>query len=132
MIKLYKAKNLEEFDKIAQDFSKSLNKNDIIFLEGDLGSGKTQFVKNIAKVLGIKKMVTSPTFNIIKEYDEKLCHVDAYRLNNEYIEIDEYLNNDYIVCIEWAEYLLNNIKPNYIIKINYLEQGREIKIIKGE
>ena len=132
MIKLYNAKNLEEFNKIAQDFSKSLNKNDIIFLEGDLGSGKTQFVKNIAKVLGIKKMVTSPTFNIIKEYDEKLCHVDAYRLNNEYIELDEYLSNDYIVCIEWAECLSNNIKPNYIIKINYLDQGREIKIIKGE
>ena len=132
MKKLYKVNSLEEFNELAIKFSQTLKKNDIIFFEGDLGTGKTQFVKMIAKVLGIKKTITSPTFNIIKEYEDKLCHVDAYRLNQEYIELDDYLNQDYIVCIEWPECMLNKIKPNYIIKINYIENGREITIIKGE
>jgi tRNA threonylcarbamoyladenosine biosynthesis protein TsaE len=96
-------------------------------LFGDLGSGKTQFVKGICKYFNVNDTVNSPTFIIVNEYkgkdstsgkDLKLNHFDLYRLKNvkELSEtgIDNYVSNDSVCIIEWAEladeYFRGNIK----------------------
>lgn len=127
-MKKIKTKSEEELIKVAFDFSSFLKPRNIIFLQGELGAGKTTFVKGIAKYLGITKPITSPTYTIIKEYDGLLCHIDAYRINQEDIGLDYYLKKNYIIVVEWSANLENYIKPNYIIQIDYLENGREVTI----
>ena len=80
----------------------------VICLNGELGSGKTVFVKGFAKALGIKETITSPTFSLIKEYHEgemPLFHLDVYRMedSNENIGLNDYLNQDGVCVIEWPE-----------------------------
>ena len=80
----------------------------VICLNGELGSGKTVFVKGFAKALGIKETITSPTFSLVKEYHEgemPLFHLDVYRMedSNENIGLNDYLNQDGVCIIEWPE-----------------------------
>lgn len=82
----------------------------IFGFSGELGAGKTQLVKGIARGIGIEQVITSPTFAIINEYTlprAKFAHIDLYRLNGAddiaRIGLDEYLNGEYIVAIEWAD-----------------------------
>ena len=87
------------------------NKASIIFLEGDLGTGKTTLVKEILKSLGLSEPVTSPTFTIIEPYlikDKKIYHIDLYRIESrkelEVLGIEEYsAENDCLIFIEWPE-----------------------------
>ncbi|QQS60395.1 tRNA (adenosine(37)-N6)-threonylcarbamoyltransferase complex ATPase subunit type 1 TsaE [Candidatus Falkowbacteria bacterium] len=99
--------------KIAFDFAKKLKGGETIGLIGDLGAGKTAFVKGLAKGLGIKKAITSPTFVVMKVYPVKhttikhLVHVDAYRVRTATsltaIGLEDYIkSNDSVVVIEWA------------------------------
>ena len=81
---------------------------DVIALRGDLGAGKTTFVGGVAKALGTRDEVISPTFNIMKCYfDAKpaLYHIDAYRLEGQMIEIglDEAIEGDGVSFIEWPD-----------------------------
>lgn len=139
------SKSLEETEKIARDFiEKEFLRNEsdaiIVGLYGDLGSGKTAFTQAVAKYLGVKEVVTSPTFVIEKIYKLKgghfdhLIHIDAYRLKSG----DELLrlgweeiakNPKNIIFVEWpervAEILPNNIKKIYFFFIN--ENTREIE-----
>src|SRR5574344_117106 len=73
----------EETIELAENIESEKFPNMVICLEGELGSGKTLFTKAFARSMGIKENITSPTFNIIKEYDGemKLFHMDVYRLN---------------------------------------------------
>jgi tRNA threonylcarbamoyladenosine biosynthesis protein TsaE len=111
---------LEELPKFAQDFVKKLPQDaresaHVVGLKGNLGAGKTAFVQNLAKVLGVKEVVTSPTFVIAQSYAtnhpvfKKLVHIDAYRLENETkdtIGLADYLNDPQnLVLIEWPAYL---------------------------
>ena len=111
-------KNLEELDIFTQGFLDNLIMKDtatIIPLSGDLGAGKTTFVKSIAQHLDIKEEVTSPTFVIQKEYEipghslfKKLIHIDAYRLESkselEYLKwIDNINTPENLIFIEWPE-----------------------------
>lgn len=80
----------------------------VICLDGELGSGKTVFVKGFAKALGITETVTSPTFSLVKEYPDgelPLFHMDVYRLDDskEDFGLDDYLNQDGVCIIEWPE-----------------------------
>jgi len=80
----------------------------VICLNGELGSGKTVFVKGFAKALGIKETVTSPTFSLVKEYHDgemPLFHMDVYRMEDskENFGLDDYLNQDGVCIIEWPE-----------------------------
>ncbi len=128
-MKKVKIKNEEELIKLAFDFSSFLKGNEIIFLKGELGAGKTTFVKGVAKYLKIKDPITSPTFNIIKEYENKLCHIDAYRVFKEDIGIDYYIDNNYLIFIEWADNL-EFINYDYLIEIKYIPEGREVSIFE--
>lgn len=98
-----------------------LRKGDVVRLDGELGAGKTTFVKGLAKGLGIKAEVSSPTFIMLNEYPGEipLFHFDAYRLSNaeQFISLgfDEYLNGEGIVVIEWGR----NIEGMFIGIIEY-------------
>ena len=106
---IYKTKNEKETISVADSFAKKLRGGEVILLYGNLGAGKTVFAKGVAKGLGIKGVVKSPTFNLMKCYKGKinLCHVDAYRLENldDLLDIglEDYVDNDTIIIVEWAE-----------------------------
>lgn len=116
-----------------------LERGDVITLEGDLGAGKTTFTKGIAKGLGVKRAVTSPTFMIIKEYDGELpfYHMDAYRLehSDEDIGFDEYFYGDGISVVEWASFIEDYLpEERLMIKIEHVntEKRKLTMIPKGK
>jgi tRNA threonylcarbamoyladenosine biosynthesis protein TsaE len=132
--------------KLAKKYSKHFKGGEVILLQGNLGAGKTVFVKGIAQGLGIKKRITSPTFVLMKVYDveprihsgiKTLIHVDAYRVELKdliNIGLEEYLNKkDAVVVIEWGEKMEKYLKKYKIkfkiIKIKILgENKRELNI----
>jgi len=94
--------------ELAQNIESEKFPNMVICLEGDLGSGKTVFTKGFAQALEITEEVTSPTFNIIKEYttgELPLYHMDVYRLDGKVddLGIEEYFTKKGITIIEWSD-----------------------------
>ena len=112
----------EETFLVGKELAKSLKNGDIVTITGDLGVGKTVFVRGIAEGLGVNDYITSPTFNIVNQYQgEKLLnHFDVYRVNDEESLFDigfyEYINGDGISVIEWAD-LISDILPDKLIEI---------------
>ena len=108
---------------LGSEFAKKLKIGDCVILSGELGSGKTIFVKGLAIGLNIDKIITSPTFTIIKEYTFKekyfLYHIDLYRITDDtnrwnLLDIDNYLfPENGITVIEWGENLINKLKSDY-------------------
>ena len=93
-----------------REFAKGLRAGDVVAVYGELGSGKTRFIKGICEGLGVKGHVVSPTFTIVTEYDSSagsIYHFDFYRLQStrelREIGFDEYLNGEGICVIEWAD-----------------------------
>lgn len=110
----------------------------VIELIGDVGAGKTTFVRGLAEGLGIKEPVTSPSFTISKSYalpdGRTLTHYDFYRLNDPGLmaeDLAEKLNDKNIVIIEWGESVANILPPNHVkISINYNDDNtREVTIL---
>ena len=139
-MKEYIVKNLKDTDKVAQILAESLKGGETIALTGNLGSGKTAFVKALAKALGIKENITSPTFVLLKVYNinyksvNKFVHVDCYRLRGQEdlfdIGLGDYLNYDnIIVALEWADKIVNLPKNTIFVDIKIVDKDkRSIKI----
>jgi tRNA threonylcarbamoyladenosine biosynthesis protein TsaE len=141
----YISKTEIETYQIAAKIAKKLKGGEIIALEGDLGAGKTTFVRGLARAFGIKQNVTSPTFVLMKIYEignkkyeiRNLVHVDCYRLDEVqelfYLGIEEYLNKPaMVVIIEWADKIrvyLRNFKKIKWIKIINKDNKQRIFII---
>lgn len=133
----YITKNDEETKQVAgKIIEKYLDKKTtVIFLSGELGAGKTVFVKGLARKLGIQKQVESPTFIFVREYHSEipLYHFDLYRINNT-DELDElgffdYLGKNGIIAIEWAEKAEDLIKPDIKVQIKKVGKNeREIVV----
>jgi tRNA threonylcarbamoyladenosine biosynthesis protein TsaE len=129
--------DIEETDKFAEKLSRIVEKTGgLICLYGDIGAGKTTFVKHLAKYLEIQEKVTSPSFVILNEYHSgkiSLYHFDLYRLEREGLEtildeLHEYTENEKaLAIIEWAEFSSGDLPPERLeIEIKYLsETGRE-------
>ncbi len=117
--------------ELAQNFESEKFPNMIICLNGDLGSGKTLFTKAFANALGVQESVTSPTFNIIKEYDGELplYHMDVYRLegNSDNALIEEYFNKGGVVIIEWAN-MVKDILPEHRLDIKIKIIGENSRV----
>jgi tRNA threonylcarbamoyladenosine biosynthesis protein TsaE len=119
----------EETLEIAKRLSEKVKKSDVVTLEGDLGAGKTTFTKGLAKGLGIKRNVNSPTFTIIKEYKDgrlPLYHMDVYRLEDadEDLGFDEYFHGDGITVVEWAHLIEDQLPSERLdIKILYVNDS---------
>ena len=129
-----------ETKNIALEFSKDLKNGDVVILNGNLGTGKTFFVKEVGKLFGTNN-VSSPTFALVNEYSGriKIYHFDFYRIekSDELFDIgfNDYLNdNEAVIFIEWGE-LFSEILPEkrYEIKITLNEDfSRTFKISKYE
>lgn len=131
-------KGLKETEKLANDFAAELIGGEVVLLNGDLGAGKTTFTQFVFAALGVKEVVNSPTFAILKSYQGKfkLHHFDTYRITfEEAIEagFDEIFNEkDSIIFVEWSENI-SPLLPEKTIKVNikYInENEREFEIIK--
>lgn len=128
--------------EIAKNFAKNLQSSEIILLQGELGAGKTLFVKSVAKSLGCNDAVSSPTFTIMQTYSDgkfPLYHFDLYRIKN-ILELDnigffDYIEETGIKFIEWPEIILETITKisHIIITIKKLDKDkREIIIEENE
>ena len=121
----YKYTSRNEIDtmELAENIESEKFPGMIICLDGELGSGKTVFVKGFAKSLGITENITSPTFNIVKEYESgemKLNHMDVYRIEDtdETIAFNDYFKGDGVTIIEWAE-LIEDKLPDERLEIKF-------------
>ena len=135
--------SLEDTKNLGQEIAKEILKRKdksafIVFLDGDLGTGKTTLVKEIIFALGIKEKVKSPTFTIIEPYElnnKNIYHIDLYRINDpselEIIGLREYLNeSEAIIFIEWPEKSFGFLKKfNLKISLKHSsEKERKCKI----
>ncbi|MCR4581580.1 MAG: tRNA (adenosine(37)-N6)-threonylcarbamoyltransferase complex ATPase subunit type 1 TsaE [Bacilli bacterium] len=108
----------------------------VICLNGDLGSGKTLFVKGFASSLGLTENITSPTFNIVKEYDGgemKLNHMDVYRIDDtdQTIDFEDYFNQDAVTIIEWAELIQDKLPRERLdITIKIVNENTRVFVFK--
>lgn len=138
---------LEHVDIFAKEILKKVegvhttHKATVVFLSGDLGSGKTTTTKAVAKALGVQEDVTSPTFVILKRYRigeniinkkfENLIHIDAYRLKSyselEKIKFEEYLTDEKnVIFIEWPEMVENEkLTPDVTVMFKHVEKEGE-------
>ena len=111
--------------EVAQNLEAEKFPNMVICLNGDLGSGKTVFTKGFASAMAINE-VTSPTFNIIKEYNGELplYHMDVYRTNGKTdgLGIEEYFDKGGVTIIEWAE-MIEDILPEERLDITFKITG---------
>ena len=123
-------KTLNNTKELAQKFAKLIeNEGCFINLYGEIGAGKTAFVKEVANAIGITEKVTSPSFVILNEYHSAnipVYHFDLYRLENEgiktiYDELSEYSEGRKITFVEWAEFSQNQAPFDHI-KINVTYQ----------
>ncbi len=125
----------EETIELAENFESEKFPNMVICLRGDLGSGKTIFTKGFAQAMEIKEEVTSPTFNIIKEYtsgEMPLYHMDVYRVDGRENElgIEEYYTKGGIVIIEWADLIPDYLPEERLdIKIKHSSEDEDKRII---
>ena len=118
---------------VAQNLESEKFENMIICLEGDLGSGKTIFTKGFAQALGIEENITSPTFNIIKEYQTgelPLYHMDVYRLEDtdETIGFNDYFNGGGVTIIEWADIIEDKL-PEERLDINFKVVNEDTRVL---
>ena len=128
----YSSSSEEDTMELAQNIESEKFPNMVICLDGELGSGKTIFVKGFAGALGIDENITSPTFNLIKEYENgemPLYHMDMYRLEGkaENIGIEDYFTKDGVSIIEWSE-MIEDILPEerLDIKIKVVDENKRV------
>lgn len=127
----------EETIELAQNLESEKFPNMVICLEGDLGSGKTVFTKGFAQAMEVTEEVTSPTFNIIKEYtlgEMPLFHMDVYRLDGKVSElgIEDYYTKKGITIIEWADMipdLLPSSRLDIKIKNSFDDENKRVFVI---
>lgn len=124
--------SVEETLSLGADLASTLQSGAVLALYGDLGTGKTHFVKGIAKGLGVPpSRVRSPTFTILHTYEDgrhPLHHFDAYRVQTpaEFVEIgfEEYVHGSGITCIEWASRVESLLPPD-ALHITLRHEGPE-------
>jgi tRNA threonylcarbamoyladenosine biosynthesis protein TsaE len=127
--------NPDQTRLIASDFAVKAQPGTILSLIGDLGAGKTEFVKGLAAGLGFSGEVTSPTFTILHEYRGgrlPLFHMDFYRLDEESeldeIGFDEYLKAGGVCAIEWGDKFPSRLPPDAIKVVFSIEAGERREI----
>lgn len=133
----YKYKSKNDFDtmEFAQNIESEKFPNMVICLDGELGSGKTVFVKGFASALGITDNITSPTFNLIKEYDSgelPLYHMDMYRLEEDAstIGVEEYFVKGGVTIIEWSDLIENSLPDERLeIKFKIIDENTRILVL---
>ena len=132
----FTSRNEEDTLELAQNIESEKFPNMVICLEGELGSGKTVFVKGFASALGIDENVTSPTFNLVKEYPNgelPLYHMDVYRLEGscENVGFDDYFNRGGVSIIEWSDLICDCLPEERLdIKFKVIDENTRILIFE--
>jgi tRNA threonylcarbamoyladenosine biosynthesis protein TsaE len=130
--------SLDEIDAVAQKVL-TQNPEKVILFNGEMGAGKTTFIKSLSKKLGVENPTSSPTFSLVNEYqitaNQYIYHFDVYRLKNQTealdMGIDEYLYSGNWCFIEWAEKIPDLIPENHsVITISVLEDGKRMLELK--
>lgn len=149
---VHKVKSVDETYALAKKVADTLDGGEVLLLDGDLGAGKTTFTKGLAKALGVKEEVTSPTFTILNVYEDgrlKLNHLDMYRVesSDELAElgIEECFDEDAVTVIEWNKFehfdgkvikisvkTLGETKREYDIVLQQDENGKTISDVDAE
>lgn len=124
------AKNEEETKEIAKSLADFLKEDSVLLLEGNLGAGKTTFTKGIAEGLGIKEVIKSPTYTLIREYQSgrlPLYHMDVYRLEEvggDELGLEEYFQGEGVSIVEWATFIPEDL-PKEFLKIKLVPMGED-------
>lgn len=117
----FRTNSAEETIELGKKIGSLLQKGDIIALQGNLAAGKTTITKGIARSLGVKDEITSPTFCLISEYEGRmpLYHMDVYRLDggDDFINLgaEDLIYGDGVSLIEWSEKIMDELPQNTII-----------------
>ncbi len=127
--------SMEQTEKFGADLFNKLSGKVLIFLEGDLGVGKTTLVRGFLRAAGYRGIVKSPTYNLVEEYfvDElKIFHFDLYRLTDpeelEWIGIRDYFDQEAICFIEWPDKGKGFLPaPDKVIRLAVKNSGRELR-----
>ncbi|MEP3349646.1 MAG: tRNA (adenosine(37)-N6)-threonylcarbamoyltransferase complex ATPase subunit type 1 TsaE [Marinomonas sp.] len=122
--------------QLGETFASSLKKGGVVFLEGDLGMGKTTFVRGILRGLGYDGPVKSPTYTIVEPYDVaniEAFHFDLYRVSDpeelEYMGIRDYFSDTCLCLIEWAEMGVGVLpEADFIVSIDRIKEGRHVLV----
>lgn len=132
----FTSRNEEDTLELAQNMESEKFPNMVICLEGELGSGKTVFVKGFASALGIEENVTSPTFNLVKEYPNgelPLYHMDVYRLEGacENVGFDDYFNRGGVTIIEWSDLICDCLPEERLdIKFKVIDEKTRVLVFE--
>ena len=126
----------EELGKVVEQFLSTSEDVKVVLLHGDLGAGKTTFVKKFAQKLGADEEASSPTYSLVNEYlipEGKIYHIDLYRLNDTHeaqdMGIEEYLYSGEYCFIEWPEIIQHLVDEAIVIKIETLpDDSRKFEI----
>lgn len=132
----FTSKSIDDTLELAQNIESEKFPNMVICLVGELGSGKTVFVKGFASALEVKENITSPTFNLVKEYldgEMPLYHMDLYRLEGgiENVGIDDYFSKGGITIIEWADLVEDSLPEERLeIRFKVIDENTRVMIFK--
>ncbi|MBS9767406.1 MAG: tRNA (adenosine(37)-N6)-threonylcarbamoyltransferase complex ATPase subunit type 1 TsaE [Flavobacteriaceae bacterium] len=131
-MKQYKVNSLADLPKVAEQFMTDFSEHRLFALIGEMGAGKTTFVKAICDYLGVEDAVSSPTFSIVNEYttaeNDTLFHFDFYRLNDEQEALDfgveEYFDSGEFCFMEWTEKIPSLLPEESVeVKIEEIDGG---------
>ncbi len=129
----YISESCEQTIALGKLFSKKLKKGDVVLLRGEMGAGKTAFVKGVAKGLGITALVTSPTYAYMNDYGGSLYHYDCYRLTSgeeaEALGLTDYFYADGVCIIEWAENIADAL-PDSCIEVKITKLGADKRSVE--
>ena len=131
-----KIENVEDIASAARKFVDEMGENCVFAFYGKMGAGKTTFIKSICEALGVKDVVTSPTFALVNEYadaeGQPVYHFDFYRIKNLREAYDmgceEYFYSGYPCFIEWPE-LVEELLPDDTVKVNIEVLENESRIV---
>ena len=121
--------------RFAEEYAKTLTAGDVVLLHGEMGAGKTVFVKGLALGLGIEDEITSPTYAYMNDYGGVLYHYDCYRLKNgaqaEALGLCDYFYAGGVCVIEWSENIAD-VLPENCKRVAILKRGEcEREILLG-
>ena len=128
--------NLDETIELGKQLGELLKPNMLITLSGDLSAGKTTFTKGIGLGLEIKKIINSPTFTILKQYQGRLnlSHFDAYRLEGQDNDLgfEEIFDSDDVCVVEWPEFISDILPEKRLeIQINKIDENARKFVLKA-
>lgn len=133
----FTSRSIDDTMELAENIESEKFPGMVICLDGELGSGKTVFVKGFAKSLGITETITSPTFTLVKEYNSgemPLYHMDVYRIGESdgTIGFEDYFNSQGISIIEWADMIEDELpKERLQLEFRVIDENTRIIVLNA-